>query len=79
MSPQGRVRDNIALDKLAENPHLIYLEPREGNHFGFYEGPLSQAFSNSTSYTYPARLAVAFFGAINDHNIGARATGSKAM
>jgi hypothetical protein len=61
------VRDNINLERVTANPNLIYLEPMHGNHFGFYEGPLSAAFTNTTSYTYPARLAVTFFNTIIDH------------
>ena len=40
------------------------MEPKYGNHFGFYEGPLMEAFSNKISYIYPAKVATAFFRAV---------------
>jgi hypothetical protein len=40
------------------------VEPQFGNHFGFYEGGIFEAFSNKTSYTYPAKVATEFFAVI---------------
>lgn len=60
----GKVRENMPLDLLTENKGFIYVEPAAGNHFGFYEGELWEAFSNKTSYTWPAKCAVAFFEAL---------------
>ena len=45
-----------------QNPNIIYAEIDRGNHFGFYEGEsVWDAFTNSTSYTYPPKLALVFF------------------
>lgn len=42
-----------------------------GNHFGFYEGGLVSAFSPlSSSYTYPPRVAAAFFNTIENGVVG---------
>lgn len=57
----GKVRSNIPVSRLVLNENIMYVEPSTGNHFGFYEGDLWDAFSNKTSYTWPARCAVAFF------------------
>ena len=46
------------------NPNVIYVEPEYGNHFGFMEGSLLESFSNKTSYTYPAKIALEFFNLI---------------
>jgi predicted alpha/beta-fold hydrolase len=60
----GKARENNKVDELIKNRDLIYLEPSNGSHFGFYEGKLIEAFTNKTSYTYPARCAVLFFDAV---------------
>jgi predicted alpha/beta-fold hydrolase len=54
----GKVEDGIAIKEYVKNPNVFFLKPSHGNHFGFYEGPLSQAFSNTTSYTYPPNVAM---------------------
>ena len=48
------------------NPNVIYIEPEYGNHFGFFEGGIFEIFSNKTSYTYPAKVALEFFRIILD-------------
>lgn len=61
----NKVRENIPLDYLTRNPHFIYVEPSAGNHFGFYEGEsITEAFTNTTSYTWPAKCALAFWEAL---------------
>lgn len=57
------VRENIDLPSLLRNPHLIFVEPRYGNHFGFYEGSLWEAITSTSRscYTYPAKLSHCFF------------------
>ena len=50
----------IDLEKYTSNPNVIFLETSHGNHFGFYEGGFCSAFSNTSSYTYPPRVALAF-------------------
>ena len=62
----GRVREHVQVDDFVKNENIIYYEPEYGNHFGFYEGSLWNMFSNTTSYTYPSKLAVEFFNAIID-------------
>ena len=57
----GKVRENIPYQYLSRNKNFIYIEPSAGNHFGFYEGDLFEAFSNKTSYTWPAKCAILFF------------------
>jgi len=57
----GQVKEHIDIAALVSNPLVMYLQPEYGNHFGFYEGPLMGAFSNTTSYTYPAKLAKEYF------------------
>ena len=52
------------VERFIDNPNTIFMETPHGNHFGFYEGPLIAAFHNTTSYTYPAKLAIEFFNAI---------------
>lgn len=61
---QGAVRENILVDELLSNPNIIYMETKEGNHFGFYEGGVLEACSYNNSYTYPAKVAVSMFDAI---------------
>jgi len=58
------VHENIDIAAVTANPHIVLMEPRAGNHFGFYEGGLLQAFSCEDTYTYPARAAKAFFDTI---------------
>ena len=57
----GRVRENICPEQVAASPQVLYVESKYGNHFGFYEGGLLEAFQSRSSYTYPARLAAEFF------------------
>jgi hypothetical protein len=64
---KGKVREHANLDKYLANSNIIYFEPPFGNHFGFYEGPLHQAFSNKTSYTYPAKVALKLFNDVLAH------------
>ena len=40
------------------------METSHGNHFGFYEGDICAAFSNTDSYTYPPKVALAFLDQI---------------
>lgn len=61
---QGDARISVVKEEYTRNQNVIYVQPEKGNHFGFYEGPLMQAFSNKTSYTYPGRIALEFFEAI---------------
>jgi predicted alpha/beta-fold hydrolase len=63
---QGNARNNIPYKKLSRNKNFIYLEPSAGNHFGFYEGDLMEAFSSKSCYTWPAKCAVRFFDEILD-------------
>ena len=65
---QGDERISLVQKEYLRNPNVIYVEPQYGNHFGFYEGGLTQAFTSRTSYTYPAKVAVEFFDAILMHN-----------
>lgn len=44
------------------------MEPSKGNHFGFYEGSLLQAFdARNDSYTYPAKVSTVFFRTVESH------------
>ena len=54
------------VEEYTRNPNVIYMEPEYGNHFGFFEGGIFEIFSNKTSYTYPAKLALEFFRIILD-------------
>ena len=54
------------IEEYTQNPNVIYVEPEYGNHFGFYEGGLFELFTNKTSYTYPAKVALEFFSIILD-------------
>lgn len=74
---QGDVRNNICLDEFYENPNIFYMEPKYGNHFGFYEGPFLEAFTNKTSYTYPAKVAAKFFEIIRHERTSIRKFGNK--
>jgi predicted alpha/beta-fold hydrolase len=58
---QGKLHDFIDVPKLTKNSNIVVLEPSHGNHFGFYEGRLLHAFTNVSSYTYPAKVAAEFF------------------
>lgn len=56
----GNVRGGIPVNTLTENPYVIWVEPSHGAHFGFVnDGP--------TSYTYPAKVAIALFTATTQH------------
>jgi predicted alpha/beta-fold hydrolase len=50
--------ENIDVDKYVENERVVFYAPPFGNHFGFYEGSLLEAFSCKSSYTYPANIAL---------------------
>lgn len=57
----------IDVKMYTSNPRTIYTETSHGNHFGFYEGTtLSEAFQSTTSYTYPPKMADAFFTAATE-------------
>ena len=58
------MHENIDIAEITSNPNILFMEPQHGNHFGFYEGPLSEAFSCEATYTYPAKVARAFFDCI---------------
>ena len=64
----GKVRENIPYQYLSRNKNFIYIEPSAGNHFGFYEGDLFEAFSNKTSYTWPAKCAILFFESLLENS-----------
>ena len=55
------LEENIDIDLYTENENIIFYSPQYGNHFGFYEGGIFEAFSNNSCYTYPAKVALAFF------------------
>eukprot|EP00602_Paraphysomonas_sp_CaronLab_P005130 CAMPEP_0185033208 /NCGR_PEP_ID=MMETSP1103-20130426/21976_1 /TAXON_ID=36769 /ORGANISM="Paraphysomonas bandaiensis, Strain Caron Lab Isolate" /LENGTH=328 /DNA_ID=CAMNT_0027569409 /DNA_START=231 /DNA_END=1215 /DNA_ORIENTATION=- len=61
---QDCVDKNIPVDVVTSNPHVIYMETSHGNHIGFVEGPLFEAFTNSNCYSYPAKVAAVFFQTI---------------
>ena len=52
----GSVRAGIPVREYTTNKNVIFVQPSHGAHFGFYEGSLLAAFSNTTSYTYPGTL-----------------------
>lgn len=58
------MRQNVDVSIYQKNNNIIYFEPHHGNHFGFFEGDLVDAMTNTTSYTYPAKVATEFFDAI---------------
>ena len=58
------IHENIKIEHFCCNEHFIFYQPPYGNHFGFYEGRLHEAFSNKTSYTFPAKLGLEFFEAV---------------
>ncbi len=60
----GELKLNTPTEIYTASEHVIYMETEHGNHLGFYEGGLFDAFTNKTSYTYPARVAVTFFETI---------------
>ena len=64
----GDLSHTININSYLTNDNIIYYQPEFGNHFGFYEGPLYQAFSNECCYQYPPRLAAEFFNTILTHN-----------
>lgn len=51
-----------------DNHNIIYYQPKYGNHFGFYQDSLLNAFSNKTSYTYPAKVCTEYFNEILESN-----------
>jgi predicted alpha/beta-fold hydrolase len=62
---QGKFHGLIDIKDCMKNPNVVILETSHGNHFGFYEGPLRTAFSNSTCYTYPAKVALQYFNIVS--------------
>ncbi len=58
------IHDNVKADYFCCNENFIFYQPPYGNHFGFYEGDLYEAFSNTTSYTFPAKIGLAFFESV---------------
>ena len=68
---QRDVRSHLMVEEYTMNPNVIYVEPEYGNHFGFFEGGIFEIFSNKTSYTYPAKLALEFFNIILDEKVKA--------
>jgi len=50
--------------KYTANSNVLLMETSHGNHLGFYEGDIFQAFTNTVSYTYPAKLALLFSNSI---------------
>lgn len=58
------MRENICIKEIIDNPNILYMETKYGNHFGYYEGDLFDAFTNNASYTYPAKIASQFFGTV---------------
>lgn len=63
------IDENLCVDQLTTNKNIVYMETKYGNHFGYYEGSLFDAFSNNESYTYPAKVATTLFDLIIDDTI----------
>jgi hypothetical protein len=63
---KGDATSNFDISIYERNPNIVYMETKFGSHFGFYEGPLQQAFSSKTCYTYPAKVATVFFETIRE-------------
>jgi len=63
----NKINENIDISKFIKNENVLFYAPHYGNHFGFYEGKLLEAFSNKTSYTYPAKIGLAFFRTVVQH------------
>lgn len=68
------IDENIDVNLYISNENIVFYSPPHGNHFGFYEGGIFEAFTNKSSYTYPARIALAFFQKVLEHE--ARRKGS---
>jgi predicted alpha/beta-fold hydrolase len=49
------------VEELRQHRDMIYMETTHGSHIGFIEGGLLEAFSSDRCYTYPAKIALAFF------------------
>lgn len=64
----GRVEHGIDLKHYVSNPNVFFMQPSHGNHFGFYLGPLLEAFSNQESYTFPAKVAATFIECLESTN-----------
>ena len=54
-----------AEELIAKNDKCIYMSTAAGNHFGFYEGHITEALTSAKTYTYPARVARVFFDSIS--------------
>lgn len=50
---------------VACNPAVVYMSTAAGNHFGFIEGNWWEAFSCEKTYTFPPRVARAFFDCVS--------------
>jgi len=63
---QNRVRLHLAPEELvAKHPRAVFLLTCYGNHFGFYEEGILRAMTSKKTYTYPARVARAFFDQVD--------------
>lgn len=59
-------QEQAAADVLVRsNPAVVYMSTLQGNHFGFIEGNWWEAFSCEKTYTFPPRVARAFFDCIS--------------
>lgn len=65
----GNTKSGIDISGYTANPNVMLIETSHGNHFGYYEGSVFQAFANTTSYTYPAKLALVFSKSIIEFEI----------
>lgn len=64
----NEVLTHIPVQNYCRSPFVIFMMPSHGNHLGFFEGSLFTCFSNTTSYTYPAKVAISFFNSIQLKN-----------
>ena len=62
---QDRVSENIPLEEFKDIDGIVFMYTSHGNHFGFMEGSLLNAFSSDETYTYPAKVALTFFETVN--------------
>ena len=59
---------NIPGEEIRRSPNVIFMQTSHGNHFGFMEGSLMEAFSSDECYTYPAKVALTFFSEVEKRN-----------
>lgn len=64
---QDKVTENIPVNEFRNVPGVVYMQTSHGNHFGFVEGSLLEAFSSDHAYTYPAKVALTFFETVGKH------------